>query len=90
MDLREDPDAPQHTQAGGLRLPWRGNGAELEILKGISGVFRPRILTALVGVSGAGKTTLLDVLAGRKTSASHFRSLSLTFMDTNIYKHTGL
>lgn len=39
----------------------------LQLLKDISGAFRPGVLTALVGVSGAGKTTLMDVLAGRKT-----------------------
>lgn len=39
----------------------------LQLLSEVSGVFRPRVLTALVGSSGAGKTTLLDVLAGRKT-----------------------
>ncbi|KAH0776999.1 hypothetical protein KY290_008410 [Solanum tuberosum] len=39
----------------------------LQLLQDVSGVFRPGILTALVGVSGAGKTTLMDVLAGRKT-----------------------
>uniref|UniRef100_A0A7I4DSN0 ABC transporter domain-containing protein n=1 Tax=Physcomitrium patens TaxID=3218 RepID=A0A7I4DSN0_PHYPA len=39
----------------------------LQLLHGITGAFRPGVLTALVGVSGAGKTTLMDVLAGRKT-----------------------
>ncbi|MFS8007348.1 putative ABC-type sulfate transporter [Helianthus anomalus] len=45
-------------------------GGRLELLKDVSGAFRPGILTALVGVSGAGKTTLMDVLAGRKTGGS--------------------
>ncbi|XP_021904036.1 pleiotropic drug resistance protein 2-like [Carica papaya] len=39
----------------------------LQLLRNVSGAFRPGVLTALVGVSGAGKTTLMDVLAGRKT-----------------------
>lgn len=39
----------------------------LQLLKDVSGAFRPGVLTALVGVSGAGKTTLMDVIAGRKT-----------------------
>uniref|UniRef100_A0A0E0JJJ1 ABC transporter domain-containing protein n=1 Tax=Oryza punctata TaxID=4537 RepID=A0A0E0JJJ1_ORYPU len=44
-----------------------GTKDRLEILKGVSGAFRPGVLTALMGFSGAGKTTLMDVLAGRKT-----------------------
>ena len=40
---------------------------KLVLLKGVSGAFRPGVLSALMGVSGAGKTTLMDVLAGRKT-----------------------
>ncbi|KAI4352599.1 hypothetical protein L6164_006835 [Bauhinia variegata] len=42
--------------------------SRLQLLRDVSGTFRPGILTALVGVSGAGKTTLMDVLAGRKTT----------------------
>ncbi|XP_056693043.1 pleiotropic drug resistance protein 1 isoform X2 [Spinacia oleracea] len=40
----------------------------LVLLNGVSGSFRPGVLTALMGVTGAGKTTLLDVLAGRKNT----------------------
>lgn len=55
-----------------------GGKKELELLRGISGAFRPGRLTALMGVTGAGKTTLMDVLAGRKTGASAFSSLCPT------------
>ncbi|KAI4973612.1 hypothetical protein ZWY2020_041393 [Hordeum vulgare] len=55
-------DMPKEMQARGI--PEK----RLQLLFEVSGVFRPRVLTALVGSSGAGKTTLMDVLAGRKTS----------------------
>uniref|UniRef100_A0A3N7ES15 ABC transporter domain-containing protein n=1 Tax=Populus trichocarpa TaxID=3694 RepID=A0A3N7ES15_POPTR len=40
---------------------------KIVLLRGVSGAFKPSVLTALMGVTGAGKTTLMDVLAGRKT-----------------------
>ena len=70
MDLLADPDNPNHAHAAARGKPGRGAKRQrLEILSGVTGAFRPGVLTALVGVSGAGKTTLMDVLAGRKTSA---------------------
>jgi ABC-type multidrug transport system ATPase subunit len=41
--------------------------ADKTILAGVSGMFMPGTLTALMGPSGSGKTTLLDVIAGRKS-----------------------
>ncbi|XP_077217702.1 pleiotropic drug resistance protein 3-like isoform X2 [Tasmannia lanceolata] len=43
---------------------------KLQLLHDITGAFKPRVLTALMGVSGAGKTTLMDVLSGRKTGGT--------------------
>ncbi|KAL6864961.1 hypothetical protein ACP4OV_016112 [Aristida adscensionis] len=56
------------TTQNGMEMKAQGvTDDHLILLKGVSGSFRPGVLTALMGVSGAGKTTLMDVLAGRKT-----------------------
>ena len=59
--------ASQEAAEGKEHVHNEGGQAMLELLLGISGAFRPGVLTCLMGVSGAGKTTLMDVLAGRKT-----------------------
>ncbi|XP_043695113.1 pleiotropic drug resistance protein 1-like [Telopea speciosissima] len=60
-EIRYSVDMPQEMKARGVTED------RLELLRGVSGAFRPGVLTSLMGVSGAGKTTLMDVLAGRKT-----------------------
>lgn len=57
----------QEAAVGKEHVRAEGGQNMLELLVGISGAFRPGMLTCLMGVSGAGKTTLMDVLAGRKT-----------------------
>ncbi|KAF2300774.1 hypothetical protein GH714_015692 [Hevea brasiliensis] len=56
---------------------------QLQLLRDVSGAFRPGALTALVGVSGAGKTTLIDVLAGRKTGGYIEGSISISGYQKN-------
>ncbi|GJZ68826.1 ABC transporter G family member 35-like protein [Tanacetum coccineum] len=65
----------------------------LQLLRDVTGAFRPGVLTALMGVSGAGKPTLMDVLAGRKTGGyiegdiriSGFPKVQETFARTSRY-----
>ena len=64
-----------HMEGG---TPW------LELLLGISGAFRPKVLTCLMGVTGAGKTTLMDVLAGRKTGMARLGLLRHNFMVSDL------
>ncbi|KAI5669463.1 hypothetical protein M9H77_19316 [Catharanthus roseus] len=71
-DVRYSVDMPQEMKARGV------TENRLELLKGVSGSFRPGVLTALMGVSGAGKTTLMDVLAGRKTGGYIEGSISIS------------
>ena len=66
VDLRADPENPDFTGQGkarssdatplarALRFLKRSENPQLEILHRVSGVFKPGVLTALVGVSGAG------------------------------------
>ncbi|XP_071738064.1 ABC transporter G family member 35-like isoform X1 [Rutidosis leptorrhynchoides] len=54
-------DMPQRLKEGGVQE------TKFQLLREVTGAFRPGVLTALMGVTGAGKTTLMDVLAGRKT-----------------------
>ncbi|KAK8963782.1 ABC transporter G family member 39 [Platanthera guangdongensis] len=55
-----------------------GKAKGLQLLRDVSGAFRPGILSALMGITGAGKTTLLDVLAGRKTGGHIEGSISIS------------
>ncbi|XP_071741164.1 ABC transporter G family member 35-like [Rutidosis leptorrhynchoides] len=54
-------DMPQRLREDGVKT------TKFQLLREVTGAFRPGVLTALMGVTGAGKTTLMDVLAGRKT-----------------------
>ena len=66
-DLHYWVSVPREGAKERAHVHMEGSTAWLELLLGISGAFRPKVLTCLMGVTGAGKTTLMDVLAGRKT-----------------------
>ncbi len=66
-DLHYWVQIPKESAKDRAHVHMEGATPWLELLLGISGAFRPKVLTCLMGVTGAGKTTLMDVLAGRKT-----------------------
>nr|QVT92349.1 ABC transporter [Salvia miltiorrhiza] len=70
-------DIPAEMKAQGVK------DDRLQLLRDVSGAFRPGVLTAIVGVSGAGKTTLMDVLAGRKTSGYIEGSINISGFPKN-------
>nr|GME18056.1 pleiotropic drug resistance protein 2-like [Ipomoea batatas] len=70
-------DMPSQMKSEGV------NEDRLQLLRDVSGAFRPGVLTVLVGVTGAGKTTLMDVLAGRKTSGYIEGSISISSYPKN-------
>ncbi|XP_062163334.1 pleiotropic drug resistance protein 1-like [Alnus glutinosa] len=71
-EIRYAVDMPQEMKIEGILED------QIELLKGVSGAFRPGVLTALMGVTGAGKTTLMDVLSGRKTGGYIEGSITLS------------
>nr|XP_043640211.1 pleiotropic drug resistance protein 1-like isoform X1 [Erigeron canadensis] len=71
-EIRYAVDMPREMKAQGVVQD------QLELLKNVSGCFRPGVLTALMGISGAGKTTLMDVLAGRKTGGYIHGTISIS------------
>ncbi|PNW87919.1 hypothetical protein CHLRE_01g007000v5 [Chlamydomonas reinhardtii] len=56
-------------------------GEKVQLLKGVSGFFKPNQMTAVMGPSGSGKTTFLDLLSGRKTQG--------TITGTLLFGHTA-
>ena len=74
-DLHYWVQIPKESAKDRAHIHMEGATPWLELLLGISGAFRPKVLTCLMGVTGAGKTTLMDVLAGRKTGECPLVSL---------------
>ena len=68
LSVKDTKEEEQGRSPDEVERPSSGpHAGQLRLLHDINGVFRPFVLTALMGASGAGKTTLLDVLADRKT-----------------------
>jgi len=61
-----------------------------EILKGISGSFPPKTLTAVMGPSGSGKTSLLKVLTGRVGGSSNLDLNGVIQLDHKIVDPTDI
>jgi len=77
----------QFDESGGLRVEaihlnkWVRK--DLNILKDISLVFKPREFIVVVGQSGGGKSTLLDAIAGYRPATQG----NVLVNDTDIYRH---
>ncbi|KAK2076468.1 hypothetical protein QBZ16_000993 [Prototheca wickerhamii] len=70
-DIAYSVPVPKGMDISAADVPQEGEHSNaLRLLSGINGVFKPGVLTALMGASGAGKTTFMDVLAGRKTGGT--------------------
>lgn len=80
-DLHYWVQIPKESAKDRAHVHMEGGTPWLELLLGISGAFRPNVLTCLMGVTGAGKTTLMDVLAGRKTGERPLVSLLIGKLD---------
>ncbi len=80
-DLHYWVQIPKESAKDRAHVHMEGATPWLELLLGISGAFRPKVLTCLMGVTGAGKTTLMDVLAGRKTGERPLVSLLIGKLD---------
>jgi len=61
-----------------------------EILKGLSGSFAPKTLTAIMGPSGSGKTSILKVLTGRMGKTSNLALSGKMHLDHKLVDPTNI